>query len=60
MNTDYCFYGGEDADEFPDFYDIKEGEIFLNLLAEDSPFFSLKLRYKGEALEERSLKVYGT
>ena len=37
-----------------------EGDkIFLKLLAQDSPFFSLKLRYKGEVLEERILKVYG-
>ncbi len=36
-----------------------EGDrIFLKLLAEDSPFFSLKLRYKGETLEEKTVVVY--
>lgn len=33
-----------------------EGDkIFLNLLAEEAPFFSLKLRYEGDKLVECSL-----
>ena len=30
-------------------------EIFLDLLERDEPFFSLKLRYRGEVLEEAAL-----
>jgi 8-oxo-dGTP diphosphatase len=37
-----------------------EGDkIFLKLLQEDAPFFSLKLRYEGERLMEHVLKIYG-
>lgn len=37
-----------------------EGDrIFLKLLEEDAPFFSLKLRYEGDRLAESKLKVYG-
>jgi 8-oxo-dGTP diphosphatase len=36
-----------------------EGDkIFLKLLQEDAPFFSLKLRYEGEHLAEQELKIY--
>lgn len=36
-----------------------EGDkIFLRLLQEDAPFFSLKLRYEGEHLAEQELKIY--
>jgi 8-oxo-dGTP diphosphatase len=36
-----------------------EGDkIFLKLLQEDAPFFSLKLRYEGERLAEQELKIY--
>ncbi|MCR5785708.1 MAG: 8-oxo-dGTP diphosphatase [Eubacterium sp.] len=36
-----------------------EGDkIFLKLLAENSPFFSLKLSYKGDELVDKSLIVY--
>jgi 8-oxo-dGTP diphosphatase len=36
-----------------------EGDkIFLELLQEDAPFFSLKLRYEGEHLAEQELKIY--
>lgn len=37
-----------------------EGDrIFLKLLAEDAPFFSLKLKYKGDELVETALHIYG-
>jgi 8-oxo-dGTP diphosphatase len=36
-----------------------EGDkIFLKLLQEEAPFFSLKLRYEGERLAEKELKIY--
>jgi 8-oxo-dGTP diphosphatase len=36
-----------------------EGDkIFLRVLQEDAPFFSLKLRYEGERLAEQELKIY--
>ncbi len=36
-----------------------EGDrIFLKLLLEDSPFFSLKLSYEGDKLSEQILKLY--
>lgn len=36
-----------------------EGDrIFLKLLAEDSPVFSLTLKYQGDVLKDSSLKVF--
>lgn len=38
---------------------IWEGDkIFLELLQKDTPFFSLKVHYKGETLVEHELKIY--
>jgi 8-oxo-dGTP diphosphatase len=39
---------------------VWEGDrAFLTLLAEESPFFSMKLRYRGDELVDKQIKVYG-
>jgi hypothetical protein len=39
---------------------VWEGDrAFLTLLAQDSPFFSMKLRYQGDELVEKQVKIYG-
>jgi 8-oxo-dGTP diphosphatase len=38
---------------------VWEGDrAFLTLLAQDSPFFSMKLRYQGDELVEKQVKLY--
>jgi 8-oxo-dGTP diphosphatase len=39
---------------------VWEGDrAFLALLAQDAPFFSMKLRYQGDELLEKRVKLYG-
>lgn len=39
---------------------VWEGDrAFLALLAQDAPFFSMKLRYQGDELLEKQVKLYG-
>lgn len=48
-----------DKDEVPNLPTWEGDHIFLELIAKDTPYFSLKVRYEGDKLAENKLIIYG-
>lgn len=48
-----------DKDEVPNLSTWEGDRIFLELIAKDTPYFSLKVRYEGDKLAENKLIIYG-